>query len=71
LWGEPDFDREGNIEGVPAAVMIFPLELACSVCGLKLSGDDELQAAGVGRSWELEDVDPADIDDGWNDWDYP
>jgi hypothetical protein len=32
------------------------------VCGLHLSGRDELRAAGLPESWEIEDVDPADFD---------
>jgi hypothetical protein len=41
---------------------VVPSRLKCHVCGLHLSGRDELRAAGLPESWEIEDVDPADFD---------
>jgi hypothetical protein len=39
----------------------FPTRLNCRVCGLELDGDDELEAADIETSWELDDVDTGDF----------
>lgn len=42
--------------------MFFPGYFRCAVCDLELDGEDELQAADIEESWEI-DVDPADFYD--------
>ena len=44
----------------------FPDALKCRVCGLKLSGLEELRAAGVEQGWEI-DVDPEPYYEGPDD----
>jgi hypothetical protein len=31
------------------------------VCDLELDGDDELELAGIPRSWDIDDASPADF----------
>jgi len=73
VW-EPDWDYadgESYIVGVYPKVTIFPQRLECRACGLELEGEAQLAAGGVPRSWELDDVDPADFrqepDLDWDD----
>jgi hypothetical protein len=44
-----------------------PGGLRCRACDLELDGEDELRAAGVESSWDVEDADPADFYEA--DWD--
>jgi hypothetical protein len=69
---EPDWDfadGESYIAGAYPAVTFYPSSLECRACGLALSGDGELVAAGVERSWKLDDVDPDDFrpEPDWDD----
>jgi hypothetical protein len=62
---EPDWehdDGEAYIVGGVLTVKLFPYHLKCRICGLELNGGDELTAAGIEQSWELEDVDPKDFE---------
>jgi hypothetical protein len=61
-----DFDRDGQPEGAYVTVTLHPSYLHCRICQLELSGEDELQAAGVPSSWGL-DVDQSDFRE--YDWD--
>jgi flagellar hook-basal body complex protein FliE len=69
---EADYDVEGSrgeafIVGVFPVVTYSPGYLRCHVCDLELDGEEQLAAAGVEKSWTIEDVDPADFydeDDG-------
>jgi hypothetical protein len=61
---EPDWDYadgESYIAGAYPVVTYAPGYLKCNVCGLELDGEDQLRAAGIADSWQLEDVDPADF----------
>lgn len=66
-------DGESWIAGVYPGVTFSPARLECRVCGLYLKGEEELRAAGVPESWELdqEDVDSSDFEEDWHepDWD--
>jgi hypothetical protein len=72
---EADWDVEGShgdayVAGVYPVVTYSPGYLDCRVCGLELDGEEQLAAAGVAKSWTLEDADAADFyepDDG-EDW---
>jgi hypothetical protein len=45
----------------------FPGFLRCRVCDLELDGEDQLRAAGIDESWDIE-VDPADFyEPEWED----
>lgn len=48
-------------------VYLYANELRCTVCGLVLSGEDELDAASVETSIELEDVNTDEYED--EEWD--
>jgi hypothetical protein len=63
---EADFDQEGSrgepfIVGAYPIVTYWPGDLQCRACDLVLDGEEELVAAGVERSWHIEDADPADF----------
>jgi hypothetical protein len=73
---EYDSDEEGNVSSRSAIVDLYVEELGCAVCGLELQGDDELSAAGMPTTIELEDVDSEDFEqndpedyDHDDDWD--
>jgi hypothetical protein len=52
---------ESYIAGAYPIVKLVPYHLQCRICGLELDGADELAAAGLERSWVLEDVDAEDF----------
>jgi hypothetical protein len=61
---EPDYDYadgESFIAGVYPVVTFYPGHLSCRVCELELDGEDELETAGIKKSWELEDIDSRDF----------
>jgi hypothetical protein len=58
-WEKDDFGQPFVIGATPT-VTLFPNHLECRACGLNLDGLDELVAAGLERSWRMEDVD-ADV----------
>ena len=65
---EAEWDVEGSrgeayIIGGNPIVTYRPGYLRCRVCDLELDGEEELRAAGVPESWEIDDVDPADFYD--------
>lgn len=63
---EPDYEFDGieaYVSGVSPLVTFYAGQLECRVCGLELDGEDELSAAGIEESWELENIDPADFAD--------
>lgn len=67
---DEDWDHhEGVLLNVHLIVTFIPGYLSCSACDLELDGREELDAAGVGQSWVLDDVDEADFYDhdqeGW------
>ena len=43
--------------GVSVQVLFTPDGLLCNACHLELNGRDEMNAAGVGDPWYLEDID--------------
>jgi hypothetical protein len=56
--------REGYLVDVHLAGVTFtPSYLKCNACDLELDGREELDAAGVGESWKLDDWDEADFRD--------
>ncbi len=70
-----DWEAEGDVEGSRGDAYIIggypvvtyrPGYLTCRVCGLELDGEEELEAAGVEKSWQIEDVDPSDFYDDDN-----
>ena len=73
---DADFDRddfgEPHIVGAHPTVNFFPSRLGCRACGLRLNDLDELLAAGIARSWQMEDVDTdallAAYQDEWADF---
>jgi hypothetical protein len=56
-------DGEAYIAGAYPVVNFSPGTIQCRVCALTLDGEEELRAAGVPTSWQLdsEDVDPGDF----------
>jgi hypothetical protein len=59
---DEDWDhREGVLMGVHLIVTFIPSYLRCSACDLELDGREEMDAAGVGETWDLDDVDEADF----------
>lgn len=63
---EVDWDVEGShgeayIVGAYPVVTYWPGYLHCRVCDLELDGEDQLKAAGVEKSWPIEDADPSDF----------
>jgi hypothetical protein len=63
---EADWDQEGSrgeqfIAGTYPVVTYFPGYLHCRVCDLELDGEEQLDAAEVERSWNIEDADAADF----------
>lgn len=54
---EWEYDTDGQIRGLQT---YSPFVLSCSVCGLSLLTSEELVAAGVPESWELEEWANAD-----------
>jgi hypothetical protein len=63
---EADWDQEGS-RGEPFIVGAYPIVtyrpgyLRCRVCGLELDGEEQLEAVGVEKSWNIEDADAADF----------
>jgi hypothetical protein len=62
----PDGD-EGM--GAYPEVQLFANALKCGVCGLHLDGDDELEALDLPTILDVEDVDPSDFYEDWDDRD--
>jgi len=58
---EPDWDQHDDgrpwLVGVSVQVLFTPDGLLCNACHLELNGRDEMNAAGVGDPWYLEDID--------------
>lgn len=57
---DEDWDYDGHepyLAGVHLQVLFTPDGLLCNSCHLDLTGRDEMNAAGIGESWYLEDVD--------------
>ena len=68
---DEDWDhKEGVLIGVHLLVSFIPDSLVCRACHLQLSGRDEMDAAGVGESWYLDDIDERDFLGDWTDF-YP
>jgi hypothetical protein len=66
---DEDWDhREGILVGVHLLVRFIPIRLPCRACHLRLSGRDEMDAAGIGESWYLDDVDERDFLGDWGDF---
>jgi hypothetical protein len=61
-WEADEFGQP-YVSGGGPVVTFFPGYLRCRVCDLELDGEDELEAAGLQRSWTLDDVDPSDFYD--------
>jgi len=55
--------------GVDLLVRFIPDSLVCRACHLQLSGRDEMDAAGVGESWYLDDIDKVDFLGDWTGFD--
>jgi hypothetical protein len=67
---EPDVDiadGEAYIAGAYPVVTYSPGYFHCRACGLELDGEEHLAAAGIEKSWTIDDADPADFyeDDDW------
>lgn len=78
VYGSLKTDWEAEWDGDPEdphpshvhlTVTFIPSSLGCHACHLELHDEDELYAAGIDSSWELEDVDERDFyeDSGWPD----
>jgi hypothetical protein len=59
-YGEPDFGKDGEIEGVPSWLEFRALSLKCEICGLELLSLDEVKAAGMSERWINEGADLLD-----------
>lgn len=60
---DEDWDhREGVLLSVHVAILFIPASLLCHACHLRLSGRDEMDAAGIGDAWYLQDVDEHDFE---------
>jgi hypothetical protein len=67
---DEDWDhRERVLISVHLVVLFIPDGLLCRACHLELDGRDEMNAAGVGEPWYLEDIDERDFIDDF-DYDY-
>jgi hypothetical protein len=69
---EAEYDYDGHeayAVGVAPIVTFYAGHLNCRVCGLELDAEDELAAADVELSWDLDDVDPQDWVPYDEDWD--
>jgi hypothetical protein len=67
---DADWDYEDGVStlvGATPTVRLVPYRLDCRICGLELDGADELAAADIEQSWELEDVDPAHFEADFED----
>jgi hypothetical protein len=60
--------REHILIGAHPYFTFVPSHLRCNACGLELDGRDELDAAGVGEPWLLEDVDRATSSEVMGEW---
>jgi hypothetical protein len=59
---DEDWDhREGVLISVHLLVQFIPTGLLCRACHLELNGRDEMDAAGIGEPWYLEDIDEGDF----------
>jgi hypothetical protein len=61
---EWELDEEGQ-PWSPGAVFVAtfrPGTLECRACGLVLDGEDELRAADIPESWQIEEANPGDYD---------
>lgn len=66
---DEDWDhREGVLLGVHLLLQFIPTDLVCRACHLRLSGRDEMNAAGLGEPWYLEDVDEREYFGDWSDF---
>jgi hypothetical protein len=78
VHGSHDFDWEPDWEmgddglpwspGAALTVTFRPGTLECRACGLVLDGQDQLMAAEVPESWEIEDADPRDFNEPEEEW---
>lgn len=62
---DEEYDRNAGVAWVTAVypeVEFYPASLECRTCRLELSGDDEMEAAGI-EAWLLEDIEPSDFVD--------
>ena len=59
---DEDWDHhEGVLINVHLLVRFIPTGLLCRACHLNLTGRDEMDAAGVGESWYLDNIDERDF----------
>jgi hypothetical protein len=59
---DEDWDhREGILIGAYFYVTFVPTGLLCRACHLDLTGREEMDAAGIGEPWQLEDIDQRDF----------
>jgi hypothetical protein len=69
---EPEWERGDDGEpwspGASLIVRFRPGTLECRACGLVLDGQDQLMAAEVPESWEIEDADPRDFYEPDEEW---
>lgn len=66
---DEDWDHhEGVLLGVHLLVQFIPTGLLCRACHLELTGRDEMDAAGVGEPWYLEDVNERDFFGEYGDY---
>lgn len=61
-------DGEPWSPGASLVVTFRPGTLECRACGLVLDGQDQLMAAEVPKSWEIEDADPRDFYEPDEEW---
>ncbi|MHB8244089.1 MAG: hypothetical protein ACYDGN_01875 [Acidimicrobiales bacterium] len=59
-YGEPDFGKDGEVEGVPSWLEFRALSFKCEICGLELLSPAEVKAAGMSESWINDDADLLD-----------
>ncbi len=64
---EADFDENGNAEDAYPIVKLHCDFFKCRVCGLKLDSSEALESAGIEPCTDLEDVNPADFYDDYDD----
>ena len=57
-WVPDDWDKEtGQVTNVYGGVCFTAQKFHCRVCNLRLDSEAEIEAAGIGTSWEIEDPD--------------
>ena len=67
-WGV-DYDRDGNPDSTYPIVELLAYSFECRVCGLSFDSFEELEASGIETRVTMENIDPTDFYEPWDDRD--